>query len=108
MLRGQAIVSGQALLDGRNLFELQHPDFPGERLVACRNPALAKRRAHKRTALLEATTGELDKVRAMVARGFTGTLVVSDGRAAATADWVAALAPAAVSAIAVVVWVVRR
>ena len=45
---------------------------------------------------------------AMVARGFTGTLVVSDGRAAATADWVAALAPAAVSAIAVVVWVVRR
>jgi hypothetical protein len=57
------------LFDERNLFELQHPDFPGERLVACRNPALAKRRAHKRTALLEATTGELDKVRAMVARG---------------------------------------
>jgi hypothetical protein len=57
------------LFDERNLFELQHPGFPGERLVACRNPALAKRRAHKRTALLEATTGELDKVRAMVARG---------------------------------------
>jgi hypothetical protein len=57
------------LFDERNLFELQHPDFPGERLVACRNPALAKRRAHKRTALIEATTGELDKVRAMVARG---------------------------------------
>ena len=57
------------LFDERNLFELQHPDFPDERLVACRNPALAKRRAHKRTALLEATTGELDKVRAMVVRG---------------------------------------
>lgn len=57
------------LFDERNLFELQHPDFPGERLVACRNPALARRRAHKRTALIEATTAELDKVRAMVARG---------------------------------------
>ena len=45
---------------------------------------------------------------AMVARGFTGTLVVSDGRAAAAADWVAALVPAVVSAIAVVVWVVGR
>lgn len=57
------------LFDERNLFELQHPDFPGERLVACRNPALAKRRAHKRAALLGATTAELDKVRAMVGRG---------------------------------------
>ena len=37
--------------------------------MACRNPALARRRAHKRTALIEATTAELDKVRAMVARG---------------------------------------
>jgi Transposase DDE domain len=57
------------LFDERNLFELQHPDFPGERLVACRNPALARRRAHKRTALIEATTAELDKVRARVGRG---------------------------------------
>jgi DDE family transposase len=57
------------LFDERNLFELHHPDYPGERLVACRNPALAKRRAYKRTALLEATIIELDKVRAMVARG---------------------------------------
>ena len=37
--------------------------------MACRNPALARRRAHKRSALIEATTAELDKVRAMVARG---------------------------------------
>ena len=57
------------LFDERNLFELQHPDYPGERLVACRNPALAERRARKRTALIEATAAELDKVRAMVARG---------------------------------------
>jgi transposase len=57
------------LFDERNLFEIEHPDFPGERLVACRNPELARRRAHKRTALIAATTAELDKVRAMVARG---------------------------------------
>ncbi len=57
------------LFDERNLFELNHPDFPGERLVACRNPELAKLRTHKRQALLEATVTELEKVRAMVARG---------------------------------------
>jgi len=57
------------LFDQRNLFELSHPDFPGERLVACRNPELAKLRAHKREALIAATTEELDKVRKMVARG---------------------------------------
>jgi hypothetical protein len=57
------------LFDQRNLFELSHPDFPGERLVACRNPELAKLRAHKREALLAATTEELAKVRGMVARG---------------------------------------
>jgi len=57
------------LFDERNLFELTHPDFPGERLVACRNPELAKLRTHKRQALLEATVTELEKVRVMVARG---------------------------------------
>ncbi len=57
------------LFDERNLFELTHPDFPGERLVACRNPELAKLRTHKRQALLAATVTELEKVRAMVARG---------------------------------------
>jgi transposase len=57
------------LFDQRNLFELTHPDFPGERLVACRNPALAKRRAEKRNRLLEATTEALDQVRRMVGRG---------------------------------------
>jgi len=57
------------LFDERNLFELTHPDFPGERLVACRNPQLALRRAAKRRSLLEATAKELDKVCAMVERG---------------------------------------
>src|SRR3989442_926117 len=57
------------LFDERNLFELTHPDFPGERLVACRNPELAALRAHKRQALLAATAKELEKVRGMVARG---------------------------------------
>jgi transposase len=60
------------LFDERNLFEIEHPDFPGERLVACRNPQLARRRADKRAALIAATTAELDKIRAMVARGTLG------------------------------------
>ncbi len=57
------------LFDERNLFEITHPDYPGERLIACRNPQLAKLRAGKREDLLAATTRELEKVRAMVARG---------------------------------------
>ena len=57
------------LFDERNLFELTHPDFAGERLVACRNPELAKLRAYKRQSLLKATEGELEKVRRMVAKG---------------------------------------
>jgi len=57
------------LFDERNLFELKHPDFPGERLVACRNAELAHKRAIKRESLLQATVKELDKVRGMVQRG---------------------------------------
>jgi len=57
------------LFDERNLFELTHPDYPGERLVACRNPALARLRAAKRQELLDATARELEKVRGMVERG---------------------------------------
>ena len=54
------------LFDERNLVELTHADFPGERLVACRNPALAKLRAQKRQALIEATMEALEKVRTSV------------------------------------------
>ncbi|MFZ5485779.1 MAG: IS1634 family transposase, partial [Pseudomonadota bacterium] len=57
------------LFDERNLFEFSHPDYPGERLVACRNPELAKRRAHKREALLAATEKNLEAVRAAVEAG---------------------------------------
>jgi transposase len=57
------------LFDKRNLFEFRHPDYPGERLVACRNTELGRLRAHKRQSLLEATAKELEKVRAMVERG---------------------------------------
>ena len=56
------------LFDERNLFEFSHPDFPEERLVACRNPELAELRAHKRRELVQATAAELDKVRSMVER----------------------------------------
>jgi len=56
------------LFDEKNLFELSHPDFPAERLIACRNPELATLRSHKRQSLLEATEKELEKVRGMVER----------------------------------------
>ena len=54
------------LFDERNLLELSSPDYPGERLVACRNPQLAKLRAHKREALLCATEISLAKIKARV------------------------------------------
>jgi len=54
------------LFDDRNLFELSAPDYPGERLVACRNAQLAKLRAHKREALLCATEKSLAKIKASV------------------------------------------
>ena len=58
------------LFDERNLFELTHPDFPGEKLVACRNPELAHRRKYKREDLLKATSEELVKVQGMIERGY--------------------------------------
>ena len=57
------------LFDERNLLELSSPDFPGERLVACRNPELAKLRTHKREALLAATEASLAKIQARVEAG---------------------------------------
>lgn len=57
------------LFDKRNLFEITHPDYPGERLVACLNPELRKMRGHKRQSLLEATKLELTKIQTMVVRG---------------------------------------
>ena len=57
------------LFDERNLVELSSPDYPGERLVACRNPELAKLRAHKREALLAATEKNLQPIKARVDAG---------------------------------------
>lgn len=57
------------LFDERNLVELSSPEYPGERLVACRNPELAKLRAHKRCDLLAATEASLDKIKARVDAG---------------------------------------
>jgi transposase len=54
------------LFDERNLLELSSPDYPGERLVACRNPELAKLRTHKREELLAATEANLQKIKARV------------------------------------------
>lgn len=57
------------LFDQRNLFELTHADYPGERLVACRNPELARLRAHKRQDLLADTAADLDKIKARIEAG---------------------------------------
>jgi len=56
------------LFDERDLAEIASPDFPGERLVACRNPALAAERARKREALLAATERELTRIAEAVRR----------------------------------------
>jgi hypothetical protein len=51
-----------SLFDQTDLAEIRHPDFPGERLIACFNPWLAAERARKREDLLQATERELEKV----------------------------------------------
>ncbi len=50
------------LFDEMNLATITHPDYLGERLIACRNPDLAKQRARTRFELLEATEAELGKI----------------------------------------------
>jgi transposase len=51
-----------SLFDNKDLAEISHPDFPGERLVACYNPLLAGERARKRPELLAATEKKLEKI----------------------------------------------
>jgi hypothetical protein len=51
-----------SLFDEQNLAEISSSDFPGERLIACRNPQLGAERARKREALLLATEKELTKI----------------------------------------------
>ena len=57
------------LFDERNLLEFTSSEYPGERLVACRNPPLARSRAHKREALLLATERSLKKITVRVTAG---------------------------------------
>ncbi len=66
-----------SLFDEVNLAEITSTAFPDERLVVCRNPAVAAERARKRTELLAATEQQLDKVKAMVS-GPRGTLRAAD------------------------------
>ena len=58
-----------SLFDEQNLAEITHQDYPGERLVCCRNPALEESRRLKREALLAATEADLEKIKASVAAG---------------------------------------
>ena len=58
-----------SLFDTQDLAEIVHPDYPGERLIACRNPALAAERARKREDLLTATETLLAKVKSRVEAG---------------------------------------
>jgi hypothetical protein len=58
-----------SLFDERDLAEITAPDFPGERLVVCRNPLLAEERTRKREDLLHATEAALTKLADQIARG---------------------------------------
>ena len=58
-----------SLFDQQDLAEIYHPDYPDERLIACRNPALATERARKRADLLDATEALLAPIVAAVAEG---------------------------------------
>lgn len=62
----QQLVEAQALqlslFDQIDLAEIEHPSYPGERLIACRNPLLAEERSRKRTELLAATEKLMTKI----------------------------------------------
>ena len=68
----QELVGGghlqMSLFDERDMAAITSPDFPGERLIVCRNPDLARERARKREDLLAATERDLTKIAASVAR----------------------------------------
>jgi len=68
----QALVTSGAvqlsLFDQQDLAELTHPDYPGERLIVCKNPFLAEERARKRRELLAATERDLTAITAATQR----------------------------------------
>ena len=57
-----------SLFDTRDMAEIDSPDYPGERLVVCKNPLLGQERARKRSELLAATEKELIRIQARVQR----------------------------------------
>jgi Transposase DDE domain len=57
-----------SLFDDRDMASITSPEFPGERLIVCRNPDLARLRTHKREELLAATERDLGKIAAAVGR----------------------------------------
>ena len=74
-LRGPAVRSlvesgavQMSLFDATDLIEVRSPEYPGERLMVCRNPLLAEERARKREELLEATEALLDPIVAATKR----------------------------------------
>jgi transposase len=66
LLQGEALQL--SLFDQHDLAEIQHASYPGERLIACRNPLLAEERSRKRTELLAATEKQLQKIVAATQR----------------------------------------
>jgi hypothetical protein len=58
-----------SLFDQHDLAEITHPDYPGERLIACRNPLLTAQRARKRHKLLTATEKLLEPIAKRVEKG---------------------------------------
>jgi transposase len=68
------------LFDQRDMASITSPDFPGERLVVCRNPDLAAERTRKREELLAATEKDLGRIKAAVGRKrdpLRGTAVIA-------------------------------
>lgn len=58
----------RSLFDEEDLAEITSPDYPGERLVVCRNPLLAEERARNREELLQATERQLERIAQAVRR----------------------------------------
>jgi hypothetical protein len=75
-----------SLFDERNLAEIRSAEFPGERLVVCRNPALAAERGRKREALLAETEAALALVARLVERGRLRTAAAIGLRAGRVID----------------------
>lgn len=57
------------VFDEQDLAEVQHPDYPDERLVVCRNPLLSEERKRKRAELMQATEQLLEKIKTSVKSG---------------------------------------